>query len=98
MFLPTFSMFVEFDKKMRMDRIFWNNMVNSNRSNSPPLSEKKFWRLFYSEVVVHAAAVFFYNRADQPEQEKSNMHAACARHSWIDSLLAFRVFLCGKGN
>ena len=34
----------------------------------------------------------FYNRADQPEQEKSNMHAACARHSWIDSSLF--VFSC----
>ena len=34
----------------------------------------------------------FYNRADQPEQEKSNMQAACARHSWIDSFLA--LFSC----
>ena len=73
-------------------------MVNSNKSNSPPLSEKKFVETgFILKLFLHAAAAF-YNRADQPEQEKSNMHAACARHSWIDSLLAFRVFLCGKGN
>ena len=42
MFLPTFSMFLEFDKKMNGQKYFWNKMVNSNRSNSPPLSEKKF--------------------------------------------------------
>ena len=75
MFLPTFSMFLEFDKKMRMDRFFWNNMVNSNRSNSPPLSEKKFWRLFYSEVVVHAAAVFL--QQSRPARTREVKHASC---------------------
>ena len=44
MFLPTFLMFLEFDEKMRMNKeCLWNNMVNSNKSNSPPfVSEKKF--------------------------------------------------------
>ena len=55
---------------------------------TPFVSEKKF----VENVYVCMPPLPFYNRADQPEQEKSNMHAACARHSWIDSSLF--VFSC----
>ena len=38
MFLTTFSMFLEFDEKMRVDEnVFWNNFVNLNKLNSPRL-------------------------------------------------------------
>ena len=70
-------------------------MVNSNRSNSPPLSEKKFMETFYSEVVFACRRCLFTTEQTSQNKRSSNMHAACARHSWIDSSPCF-VFLCGK--
>ena len=50
-------------------------MVNSNRSNSPPLSEKKFMEtVFILTLFLHAAAAFL--QQSRPEQEKFK-HACC---------------------
>ena len=69
---------------------FWNNIVTSNKLNSPRLwTRRSLWRTF---IFVHVAAAF-YNRANQLEQEK--FKHACCMFAWTnctDSLLS--LFSC----
>ena len=98
MFLTTFSMFLEFDKKMQMDRNVFGTTwwIRTGRIHRLWV-RRSLWRSFYSEVVFACRRCLFTTEQTSQNKRSSNMHAACARHSWIDSSPCF-VFLCGKGN
>ena len=55
---------------------------------TPFVNGKKFWRTF----MFACRRCLFTTEQTSRNKRSSNMHAACARHSWIDSSLF--VFSC----
>ena len=96
MFEDVFWTFLEFVNKMRMDNVyFWNVMVNSNKLNSPNIVVRSLRRTF----TFYACRRCHFNSTEQLKQEKTKL---CMLH--VQDNLAGQTaclfplcFLCGKG-
>ena len=69
-----FWTFLEFVNKMRMNNVyFWNVMVNSNKLNSPNIVSEKFEENVYSEVFCMPPLPFYNSSRPAKKQEKTKL-------------------------